>query len=318
MTEVIMGIRSHISGRRSQVSGRRSQVSRRRAQVGGLRAQIASPRLRGGQAFFQSLFCILGLLILVSPAQAQERLRLATTTSIQDSGLMPYLLQVFEKTCSCKVDVIAVGTGQALKLARNGDVDMVLVHDPAAEKKFLDEGWGINHQTFMMNDFVILGPPSDPAGIRGLKSATAAFSKIQKTRSIFISRGDDSGTHRKEMSIWQQAGIAPTGSWRLDIGQGMGAVLTMANEKGAYTLCDRSTFTARRNQLNLRVLVEGDPILLNYYSAMQVNPVKFPSAKRELAARFIHWLCSSDGQNRIKSFVVNGQQLFKPIYHRGK
>jgi tungstate transport system substrate-binding protein len=274
--------------------------------------------LKCGRRLIYLLFCIPGLLMSASPGQAQERLRLATTTSIQDSGLMPYLLPEFVKKCSCKVDVIAVGTGQALKLAMNGDVDMVIVHDPAAEKKFLDEGWGINHQTFMMNDFVILGPPSDPAGIRGMKTAAEAFSQIRKTYSLFISRGDDSGTHRKEMTIWQKAGIEPTGPWRLDVGQGMGAVLTIANEKQAYTLCDRSTFTARRNQLRLQVLVEGDPILLNYYSAMQVNPVRFPSAKKELSARFIRWLCSSEGQNRIKSFVVNGQQLFNPIYKRGR
>jgi tungstate transport system substrate-binding protein len=284
----------------------------RRLQGASRRSRIASRRL------IYLVVCTLGLLLSAPPAQAQERLRLATTTSIQDSGLMPFLLPAFEKRCGCKVDVIAVGTGQALKLAMDGDVDMVIVHDPAAEKKFLDDGWGINHQTFMMNDFVILGPPSDPADIKGLKTATQAFSKIQKTHSLFISRGDESGTHRKEMILWEKAGIEPSGPWRLDIGQGMGAVLTMANEKEAYTLCDRSTFAARRNQLNLQVLVEGDPILLNYYSAMQVNPARFPSAKKELSARLIRWLCSSEGQNRIKSFVVNGRQLFNPIYKRGR
>jgi tungstate transport system substrate-binding protein len=267
--------------------------------------------------------CIVYLAIAIvlgcsTPSQAQERLKLATTTSVQDSGLMPYLLPVFEKECRCRVDMIAVGSGQALKLAGNGDVDMVIVHDPAAEKKFQEDGYGINHQTFMMNDFVILGPASDPAHIEGMKSAAQAFLKIQGTGSLFISRGDDSGTYKREMDLWQKAGVKPAGPWRLEIGQGMGAVLTMANEKQAYTICDRSTYLARRDQLNLKVMVEGDPVLINYYSAMPVNPKRFPSARMELSGQLIRWLCSSEGQRLIGAYAVNGHRLFIPTRTGGK
>jgi tungstate transport system substrate-binding protein len=260
----------------------------------------------------KNLSLLLMLLLAFSCAYAQERLKLATTTSVQDSGLMPHLLQVFENNCRCKVDVIAVGSGQALKLASNGDVDMVIVHDPAAEKKFLSDGWGMNHRTFMMNDFVILGPSSDPAKIRGMQSASEAFSQIQKSNSMFISRGDESGTHKRELDLWQKASVKPVGPWRLEIGQGMGAVLTMANEKQGYTICDRATWLTRKDQLNLKVLVEGDPDLINYYSAMQVNPAKFPSVKKELSAQMIDWICSSEGQKRIGDYKVNGNRLFNP------
>ncbi len=264
--------------------------------------------------------CILSTLVLiigfVSFAHSQERLRLATTTSVQDSGLMPYLLPAFEKKCRCKVDAIAVGSGQALKLASNGDVDMVIVHEPSAEKKFLDDGWGINHRTFMMNDFVILGPSSDPARILGLKSAAQSLSKVRQTNSLFISRGDDSGTHKREMDLWRKAGVTPSGPWRLEIGQGMGAVLTMASEKQAYTICDRATYLSRGDQLNLKVLVEGDPDLINYYSAMQVNPARLPSVRKELSAQLIDWLCSSEGQKLIGAYVVNGHRLFTPTCGR--
>jgi len=261
---------------------------------------------------------LLILPFLLTPAEAKERLRLATTTSVQDSGLLPYLLLQFEKKCSCKVDVIAVGTGQALKLAANGDVDMVLVHDPLAEKKFVDDGLGIYRKTFMVNDFVLLGPGSDPARIRGLKDAARAMSGIKRTGSIFISRGDASGTHQKELSLWKKAQIEPKGPWYLEIGQGMGAVLTMASEKNAYTICDRATYLTRMNQMKLQVLVEGDPVLINYYSAMQVNPKRYPSAKAGLSRQLIDWLCSSEGQRLIGDYTVGGHQLFKPAYISGK
>jgi tungstate transport system substrate-binding protein len=277
--------------------------------------RFASGEIHAASGILLSLCLLLGL---ASTAPAEERLRMATTTSVQDSGLLPYLLQVFEKECRCKVDVIAVGSGQALRLASNGDVDMVLVHDPAAEKKFLDDGWGINHRTFMMNDFVILGPSSDPAKIRGIKSAAQAFSKIQNTNSLFISRGDESGTHKREMDLWQKARVKPAGPWRLETGQGMGAVLTMANEKQAYTICDRATYLTRREQLNLQVLVEGDSDLINYYSAMQVNPARFPNVKKDRSAQLIGWLCSSEGQKLIGDYVVKGNRLFNPTCNSGK
>ena len=261
------------------------------------------------------IFLILPFMI----AAAQERLRLATTTSVQDSGLLPYLLTQFEKKCGgCTVDVIAVGTGQALKLAMNGDVDMVLVHDPASEEKFTNDGYGVYRHTFMVNDFVLIGPQSDPAHIRGLKDAAQAMGRIQKSGSVFISRGDASGTHQREKALWKRAQIEPRGSWYLDVGQGMGAVLTMAEEKEGYTICDRATYITRRNQLNLRVLVEGDPELINYYSAIQVNPQRYPSAKSRLSRRLIDWLCSKEGQELIGSYTAGGNQLFKPSYARGK
>jgi tungstate transport system substrate-binding protein len=263
---------------------------------------------------------LLGLMLIASSglASAQERLRIATTTSVQDTGLMSYLLPHFEKKCGCKVDVIAVGSGQALKLASNGDVDMVLVHDPASEKQFVNKGFGINRKTFMMNDFVILGPESDPARIKGMTDVARAFSNIQKTGSVFVSRGDESGTHQKEKAIWQKAGIKPTSPWYWEIGQGMGAVLTMAGEKQGYTICDRATYFARMSQLKLQVLVEGDPDLANYYSAIQVNPALFPSVKAGFSLQLIDFLCSEEGQKLIGSFTINGRTLFKPIFKSGK
>jgi tungstate transport system substrate-binding protein len=258
------------------------------------------------------------LLAFVITAQAQERLRVATTTSVQDSGLMPYLLPPFEKKCGCKVDIIAVGSGQALKLASNGDVDMVLVHDPLAESKFMNSGFGLNRKTFMLNDFVIVGPSSDPARILGMTDAAHALSSIQKTGSRFISRGDDSGTCQKEKALWQKAGIKPAGPWYLEIGQGMGAVLTMADEKQGYTLSDRATYLALARKIRLSVLLEGDPDLINYYSAIQVNPARFPSIKADLSHQLVDWLCSPEGQERIGNFTAGGHALFKPACESGK
>lgn len=248
----------------------------------------------------------------VNAASAQVRLRLATTTSVQDSGLMPYLLPHFEKKCNCRVDVIAVGTGQALKLAANGDVDMVIVHAPELEKEFVADGYGINRKTFMVNDFVILGPPSDPAGIRGMTDAAEALEQIRKRGALFISRGDGSGTHTKEKSLWGKTGAGPEGSRYLEIGQGMGAVLTMADEKNAYTLSDRGTFLARTRQLKLQVVVEGDPDLLNFYSAIQLNPARYPEVKSDLSKQLTDWLCSPEGQKLIGEYTAGGHRLFKP------
>jgi tungstate transport system substrate-binding protein len=260
-----------------------------------------------------SFICLLVFAFSGIPgALALERLRIATTTSVQDTGLMPYLLQRFEKLCGCTVDVIAVGSGQALKLAVNGDVDMVLVHDPESEKKFLDDGAGINRKTFMVNDFVIIGPPADPARIQGMANAAQAFLRIQQSGSQFISRGDASGTNQKEKALWKKAGVSTTGNWYLEIGQSMGAVLTMANEKQAYTITDRATYLTRGGQLRLTVLVEGDPDLINYYSAIQVNPARHSTVKSGLSRNLIDWLCSSEGQTRIGDYKAGGHQLFKP------
>ena len=195
---------------------------------------------------------------------------------------------------------------------------MDLVHDPQSEEKFVSDGFGIGRKTFMVNDFVLLGPVSDPAHIRGMKDAANAMSRIQKTGSAFISRGDGSGTHLKERSLWKGAQIEPKGSWYMEIGQGMGAVLTMANEKDAYTISDRATYLGRMNQLKLQVLVEGDPDLINYYSAIQVNTKRFPSAKSSLSHQLIDWLCSDEGQKFIGSYTAGGHQLFKPAFTSGK
>jgi tungstate transport system substrate-binding protein len=261
---------------------------------------------------------ILCLILIGTKAPAQERLKLATTTSVQDSGLLPYLLPHFEKLCNCRVDAIAVGTGQALRLGANGDVDLVLVHDPQSERRFVEDGFGVGRVTFMENDFIILGPPADPARIRGLKDASKAMSSIRTAGATFVSRGDESGTHVKEKSLWQRAGLKPGGPWYLEIGQGMGAVLTMANEKQAYTLCDRATYLARRNLMNLQVIVEGDPDLINYYSTILVNPQRFPKAKSGLARQFTAWLCSPDGQRLIGEYSVGGNILFTPACGSGK
>jgi tungstate transport system substrate-binding protein len=243
---------------------------------------------------------------------------MATTTSLEDTGLLPYLLPHFEKSCGCKVDVIAVGTGQALKLASNGDVDMVLVHDPLSEKKFVEAGFGLNRKTVMVNDFVLLGPASDPARIHGTKDAARALASIQRTGSAFVSRGDDSGTHQKEKALWVKAGVKPSGAWYLEVGQGMGATLTIANEKDAYTIADRGTYLSRSNQLKLRVLVEGDPELKNYYSAIEVNPAHFPAIKTDLSRRLIGWLCLTEAQNLIGNYEVGGHKLFTPACDSGR
>ena len=261
---------------------------------------------------------LLALMVCTPAAPAQERLRMATTTSVQDSGLMDYLLPNFEKTCRCKVDVIAVGTGQALKLAANGDVDLVVAHDPQSEKKFVDDGFGIGRRTFMVNDFVVVGPPADPARIRGLKNAARALAAIAKAGAPFVSRGDESGTHVKEKALWNAAGAKPDGSWYFEIGQGMGAVLTMAHEKQAYALCDRATYLSRRNALRLDILVEGDPELLNSYSVIQVNPARFPAVKAELAGRLSGWFCTPEVQKLIGDYTVGGNRLFRPACIAGK
>lgn len=265
------------------------------------------------------LICLLPLLRAAGAGAADTpRLRFATTTSVQDSGLLPYLLPRFEERCRCRVHVIAVGTGQALRLASSGDVDLVLVHAPEAELEFVKQGHGVNRKTLMVNDFVILGPPADPARIRGVKSASEALAAIARRRAAFISRGDDSGTHRKELALWKKAGITPSGPWYLEIGQGMGAALTMAGEKGSYTISDRATWLGRRDRLKLEVLSEGDPDLLNHYSVIQVNPARFPTVNAPLALELVDWLCSPEGQKLIGDFRAGGHALFRPVCGPGK
>jgi tungstate transport system substrate-binding protein len=237
---------------------------------------------------------------------------LATTTSTENSGLLDALKPEFRKKTGIEVDVIPVGTGKALKLGENGDVDVVLVHAPSREEAFVKAGFGLERVPVMHNDFVVLGSMNDPAGVRGMKDAPGAFAKIARAASPFVSRGDDSGTHIKEKGLWKEAAVDPAGAWYVSAGQGMGAVLVMANEKQAYTLADRGTFIAFREKIALEVLVEGDPVLANPYGVIAVNHARHPHVKRAEVAEFIAWLTSAEGQRLIAGYRKGGEQLFFP------
>ncbi|HBY96425.1 MAG TPA: tungstate ABC transporter [Chloroflexi bacterium] len=248
-------------------------------------------------------------------AGASNELILATTTSTQDSGLLDAILPNFEQKYNAKVKVVAVGTGEALKLGENGDADVVLVHARAKEDAFVAAGYGINRQDVMYNDFVIVGPADDPAGIKEMTDAAEAFKKIADAQALFISRGDDSGTHTKEKSIWAAAAITPTGEWYASAGQGMGAVLTMAEERNGYTLTDRGTYLARKAEgYSLPILVEGDQRLFNPYGVILVNPERYPSVNVDLGNKFIEWLISPETQKTIGEFGKDqlGEALFVP------
>lgn len=248
-------------------------------------------------------------------AGSPQEMILATTTSTEDSGLLDGILPEFEKVCGCTVSVVAVGSGQALQMGVDGNADVLLVHSPAGEKTFMDNGDGVRREDVLYNDFVILGPDDDPAGISGMTSAADAFEMIAASESTFISRGDDSGTHVKEKTIWQAAEIETTEDWYIASGQGMGEVLTMADELQAYTLSDRATYLARTKEgLNIKVQVEGDPILFNPYGVIAVNPAKSPNINPDLANQFIDWLISVPAQQLISEFGAAefGQSLFIP------
>jgi tungstate transport system substrate-binding protein len=259
-------------------------------------------------------------MVLIAPAFGEgqmeepdpERLRLATTTSTENSGLLAELLPPFEEAHNVVVDVIAVGTGQALELGRNGDVDMVMVHAPGLEREFVAEGYGVERVGFMYNDFVILGPGSDPADIAGIEDVARAFERIAENGSVFISRGDNSGTHTKEKNIWAEAGFSPEGQWYREAGQGMGAVINIADNEQAYTLADRGTYLAYRGDIDLEVVVEGDPLLFNPYAVIAVNPEVHSHVKRDLAQELIDFLVSDEGQEIIRDYRVEGEQLFTP------
>ena len=259
---------------------------------------------------------ILSLLFLslsvLHSAHAEERLRMATTTSTENSGLLAVLNPVFEKQFNVKLDVIAVGTGKALKLGENGDVDLILVHAPAAEKKFVDGGFGIDRKAVMHNDFVLIGPKADPADVKKSCLLNEAMKKIAGSEATFISRGDDSGTHKKEKTIWKLADLEPAGKWYLAVGQGMGAVLKIANDKQAYTLTDRGTWLAFQDKLDLVVVSEGDPVLFNPYHVVAINPERHSHTKYKLARDYINFITSEEGQKIIRDFKVKGEQLFHP------
>ena len=245
-------------------------------------------------------------------ANAEERLRLATTTSTQNSGLLDVLNPAFEEEYNIKVDVIAVGTGKALRLGENGDVDVVFVHAPGAEMKFVEAGYGIERNAVMHNDFVILGPHADPAKLRTAKTLPDAMKKISHTKSTFVSRGDDSGTHKKETKLWEIADIQPKGNWYLSVGQGMGAVLQITNDKLAYTLTDRGTYLAYMGKVELEVVFEKDEILFNPYHIILVNPKRHPHVKLEAARSYSNFIRGEEGQTLIYDFRVNGKALFHP------
>jgi tungstate transport system substrate-binding protein len=238
----------------------------------------------------------------------------ASTTSTQDSGLFGYLLPIFKARTGIEVKVIAQGTGQALDTARRGDADVVFVHAKAQEEKFLAEGFAVKHFDVMYNDFVLVGPESDPAGVKGSNIETA-LKTIQAKGAPFVSRGDRSGTHSAELALWNQAGIdiaAAKGTWYREIGQGMGAALNTAGAMNGYVLSDRGTWISFRNRGDLAIVVEGDKRLFNQYGVMLVNPDKFPHAKKEAGQAFVDWLDSPEGQAAIAGYKIDGQQLFFP------
>jgi tungstate transport system substrate-binding protein len=256
------------------------------------------------------LLCCCLLLLSAVPALGIEHLRLATTTSTENSGLLAVLLPPFEEINNCHVDVLSVGTGKALKLGESGDVDVVLVHARSKEDRFVANGYGIDRRDVMYNDFVILGPIDDPVGIAGSKDIATALSRIVDAREFFVSRGDDSGTHIRERQLWKDIGVIPDGDWYLEVGRSMGEVITMTNERRGYTLSDRGTFLAYQAKTDLIVAAEGIPALLNPYGVIQVNPARHPHVKAELAKRFLEYLVSQSARKLITSFRVNGEQLF--------
>ena len=248
-------------------------------------------------------------------AAPAQKLTLATTTSTQFTGLLDWLHPRFEKRYGVRIHTIAVGTGKALRLGRDGDVDVVLVHAPEAEKKFVSRGYGVNRRSVMFNDFVIVGPENDPAKISGMGDAAAALRWVSARGALWASRGDDSGTHKKEMSLWRAAGILPEGGWYLSLGQGMGYTLRLADEKGTYTLVDRGSylFFAARGKVDLKIVSEGDKRLLNPYGVIAVNPKRHPHVKYDLAMKYVTFLTSPEGQKLIGSFRVKGKKLFHPF-----
>ena len=265
--------------------------------------------------------CILVLLLIMMAfpllnAQAESEIIMASTTSTENSGLLGYILPMFEKKTGIKVKVVARGTGAAIEMGKRGDADVVFVHAKEQELKAVEEGYFVNRYDVMYNDFVIIGPPEDPAKIKGVKSASDAFHKIAESGSPFVSRGDNSGTHTKELAIWKKADIDPKGQkWYLEAGQGMEKTQRIANEKRAYTLTDRGTWLAtwEKDKLEMVILLEGDPILFNQYGVMAVNPEKNKHVKFKEAMEFINWIISKEGQQAIASFKDNlGNQLFIP------
>lgn len=249
---------------------------------------------------------------LCGSASAQQIIKLSTTTSTENSGLLAYLLPMFEAKANAKVQVISVGTGKALELAKNGDVDVTLVHARSAEDKFVAEGWGVDRRDVMYNDFIVVGPASDPSALKGGRDVIESFRKIAATGAKFVSRGDNSGTDIMEKGYWKQSGTQPAPPRYISAGLGMGEVLNMAAELQAYTLTDRATYGAYQAKTGLAVLVEGDPKMFNPYGIIAVNPAKHPGINYKGASQLIEWITSPEGQAKIAAFKPAGQQLFFP------
>ena len=262
------------------------------------------------------LLALSGMPLLTGPALAQEKfIVVASTTSTEQSGLFAHLLPAFEKDTGIKVRVVALGTGQALDLARRGDADVVFVHDQPAEEKFVAEGFGVARKPVMYNDFVLVGPKSDPAKIAGGKDILEALRKIASSQSTFVSRGDKSGTHAAELRYWKDAGVdleAKKGAWYKDTGSGMGPTLNTASSMNGYVLADRGTWLSFKNRGDLTILVEGDKRLFNQYGVILVNPAKHPHVKKDLGQAFIDWVTGPKGQAAIASYKIGGEQLFFP------
>lgn len=259
----------------------------------------------------RSLLAGLAFGLVLAPAQAQEFITVASTTSTENSGLFGHILPIFQEESGIEVRVVAQGTGQALETARRGDADVVLVHARAAEEQFVAEGHGVERFDVMYNDFIVVGPSDDPAGLGSAETATAAFAAIAKAGSSFASRGDDSGTHIAEKALWEAAGVTPSGNdWYLETGSGMGATLNTAAQVPAYALADRGTWLSFENRGDLEIVLEGDPVLFNPYGVILVNPERHPHVKVEAGQKFIDWLISDEGRVAIESFTVNGDQLF--------
>jgi len=251
----------------------------------------------------------------IANAEEKKSIIIQSTTSTQNSGLFDHILPMFKEQTGINVKVVAVGTGQALKNGRNGDGDVLLVHAKAAEEKFIAEGYGVKRFDVMYNDFVIVGPKSDPAKLGGTKDIIGALKKLEKAKVPFASRGDDSGTHKKELQLWKTAGIdisTHSGTWYRETGSGMGATLNVAAGMGAYVMSDRATWLAFKNKDNLEILSQGDPMLFNQYGVMLVNPEKHPHVKAKAGRAFINWLTGPKGQSAIGSYKLNGKQLFFP------
>lgn len=255
------------------------------------------------------------------PGRAEDKsITVASTTSTEASGLFAHLLPKFEAKTGIAVRVVAVGTGQALRIARNGDADVLFVHHKPSEEQFVADGWGVKRHDVMFNDFVIVGPSSDPAGIRGTTDAVLALKRISESQAVFASRGDDSGTHKKERGLWTVAGVdvdAASGTWYRETGSGMGATLSTAGSMDAYTLTDRGTWISFKNKGDLEIVVEGDKRLFNQYGVILVNSEKHPHVRAELGRWFIAWVISQDGQQAIADYKLHGQQLFFPNANHG-